>query len=81
MRFLLVGALIALAACAQSLRNPVADPDRYVTTDAPIPFAVRQLLPSGVLPSDVRVWENCYGFVAGGTVYPVLNPAGTQYCI
>ncbi|MDB2407799.1 hypothetical protein N9W17_04660 [Jannaschia sp.] len=73
--------LLLLAACTPPPTNPVDRADLYTATDAPIPFAVRQLLPRGVLVSDVRVRSNCYGYAAGGTVYPVLNPRGGQYCI
>ncbi|TFL16917.1 hypothetical protein [Jannaschia formosa] len=74
--------VLLLAACTTPQRPPPVDrPDLYVTTDAPVPFAVRQLLPRGVIPSDVRVRDNCYGYAAGGTVYPVLVPRSGQYCI
>jgi hypothetical protein len=73
---------LLLVACATPDRGaPVDRPDLYVPTDAPVPLAVRSLLPRGVIPSDVRVRENCYGYAAGGTVYPVRNPRGGQYCI
>jgi hypothetical protein len=74
--------LLVLAACSPPDRGtPVDRPDLYVQSDAPIPLAVRTLLPRGVIPSDVRVRENCYGYAAGGTVYPIRNPRGGQYCI
>ncbi|WP_371157279.1 hypothetical protein [Jannaschia sp. 2305UL9-9] len=79
---LCIGLSVLMAAgCAASLRNPVASPELYLQTDAPVPFAVRSLLPRGVIESDVRVRDNCYGYASGGVVYPVLNPRGTQYCI
>jgi len=74
--------LALLAACTAPQRPPPVDrPDLYAATDAPIPFAVRQLLPRGVIASDVRVRDNCYGYAAGGTVYPVIVPRSGQYCI
>lgn len=78
---LMIVTTLALSGCAASLRNPVADPERYIQSDAPVPFAVRQLLPRGVIEADVRLRENCYGYDSGGTIYPVLNPRGSQYCI
>ena len=73
--------LLLLAACAPSPSGPVSDPQDYAITEAPVPFAVRQLLPRGVVDRDVRVADNCYGYVFQGRIYPVLNPRGTQYCI
>ena len=73
---------VLLAACAvQAPPAPVPDPQAYAATDAPVPNAVRLLLPRGVSVADVRVAGNCYGYVYGGTVYPVLIPRGTQYCL
>ncbi len=60
---------------------PVSDPTAYVITDAPVPFAVTRLLPRGVVVRDVRVDQNCYGYTYQGTIYPVLIPRGTQYCL
>ncbi len=79
-RFVAIVAL-ALSACAPSPSGPVPDPQDYAITEAPVPFAVRQLLPRGVVDRDVRVADNCYGYVFQGRIYPVLNPRGTQYCI
>jgi hypothetical protein len=73
--------LLALAACVPAATAPVADPQDYVITDAPIPFAVTRLLPRGITERDVRVADNCYGYVYQGAIYPVLIPRGTQYCI
>ncbi|MEM8825223.1 MAG: hypothetical protein AAGF30_16570 [Pseudomonadota bacterium] len=80
MKRLLIFPLI-LAACARAPVAPVTDPASYVPTDAPVPFAVQALLPQGVTPEDVRVANNCYGYVFNGLVYPVLIPRGTQYCL
>lgn len=81
MRISLTIALLTLAACAPSISAPVTNPDRYVASDAPVPFAVRQLLPRGVFDADVRLWQNCYGYVYQGQTYPVLTPRGSQYCL
>ena len=73
---------LALSACAApTVGTPVADPQAYVVTDAPVPFAVSTLLPRGVFARDVRVADNCYGYAWQGQVYPVLLPRGTQYCL
>jgi hypothetical protein len=69
-----------LAACTAP-PLPVERPDLYVAIDAPVPGAVRALLPRGITPADVRVRDNCYGYAANGTVFPVLVPRGGQYCI
>lgn len=72
---------LALAGCVPAANAPVGDPQTYASTDAPIPFAVQRLLPRGVTAADVRVADNCYGYVYQGAIYPVLIPRGTQYCI
>ena len=71
---------LALAACATP-PLPVDRPDLYVPPDAPVPAAVRALLPRGVAADAVRVRANCYGYALNGTVYPVLVPRSGQYCI
>ncbi|WP_179381461.1 hypothetical protein [Jannaschia marina] len=74
--------LAVLAGCTVPVPGgPVPDPQTYSTTDAPIPFAVTRLLPRGVTAQDVRVADNCYGYVFEGQIYPVLIPRGTQYCL
>ena len=78
---LAAGALLTLSACIPRASGPVPDPQAYAPTQTVIPFAVMRLLPRGVPATDVRVADNCYGYVYLGTVYPVLNPRGTQYCI
>lgn len=77
----LIVAISALSACLPTADAPVTNPDRYGPTDAPIPFAVLRLVPRGVTEPDIRVWENCYAYAFNGTIYPVLNPTGSQYCI
>jgi hypothetical protein len=72
---------VALSACTYRLASPVPDPQSYVQTAAPVPFAVLRLLPRGITAADVRVADNCYGYAAAGAVYPVLIPRGTQYCL
>lgn len=73
---------LALAACTVPTPNgPVPDPQAYVALDAPVPFAVKALLPRGVVEADVRVADNCYGYAYRGQIYPVLIPRGTQYCL
>lgn len=57
------------------------DPQAYVAGTAPVPNVVRLLLPRGVTSADVRVADNCYGYVYAGAVYPVLIPRGSQYCL
>lgn len=78
--FLVMG-LAALTACLPTADAPVPNPDRYAPTDAPVPFAVLQLVPRGITAPDIRVWENCYAYAFDGAIYPVLNPRGGQYCI
>lgn len=74
--------LLLLAGCAiQAPPAPVPDPQAYLASPAPVPNAVRLLLPRGVTAADVRVAGNCYGYVYGGAIYPVLIPRGTQYCL
>ncbi|MGB3555659.1 MAG: hypothetical protein WBA25_13570 [Jannaschia sp.] len=80
-RLLPLIALLSLPGCLTAPPAPVDNPARYAPTDAPVPNAVRILLPRGVTARDVRVSDNCYGYVYGGAVYPVLIPRGTQYCI
>ena len=73
---------LALAACSVPPPSaPVTDPQSYRVSDAPIPFAVTRLLPRGVYTQDVRVADNCYGYAYRNTIYPVLIPRGTQYCL
>ena len=80
--FRLAALSLLLAACAiQAPPAPVPDPQAYAATDAPVPNAVRLLLPRGVTAADVRVSDNCYGYAFRGAVYPVLIPRGTQYCL
>jgi hypothetical protein len=74
-------ALPFLAACVPTAADPVTDPQAYAPTSAPIPFAVRQILPRGVTVADIRVADNCYGYVWQGRIYPLLIPRGSQYCI
>ena len=74
-------ASLLLAGCIQTPPLPVTDPQSYAITQAPVPLAVRQLLPRGVTVRDVRVAANCYGYTLRGTIYPVLVPRGSQYCI
>ncbi|SFI57768.1 hypothetical protein [Jannaschia pohangensis] len=80
-RALLLALPLALAACLPTADGPVSDPQTYVVTDAPIPFAVTRLLPRGITAQDVRVADNCYGYQYQGQIYPVLIPRGTQYCL
>ena len=61
--------------------RPVPDPQAYVASGAPVPNAVRLLLPRGVGAADVRLADNCYGYAFRGAIYPVLIPRGTQYCL
>ena len=73
---------LLLTACAlPTSDSPVPDPQAYAPTDAPVPFAVRQLLPDGITEADVRVAENCYAYAFDGRIWPVLIPRGTQYCL
>ena len=83
MRRVLPGLAIGflLAACIPAANGPVPDPQTYAITTAPVPFAVSRLLPRGVTARDVRISDNCYGYVYQGAVYPVLIPRGTQYCL
>jgi hypothetical protein len=73
---------LALSACTlPTAGGPVPDPQAYAITEAPVPFAVQRLLPRSVTVRDVRVADNCYGYVYRGQIYPVLIPRGTQYCL
>ena len=80
-RFLLLPLLLAACSIAPKASGPVPDPQAYIQTDAPVPFAVSRLLPRGVGAQNVRVADNCYGYEYQGQIYPVLIPRGTQYCL
>jgi hypothetical protein len=75
--------LLALAGCAAGVAQPVPDQAGWDPPGAgvPLPFAVTARLPRGVGASAVVVRDNCYGYSAGGTIYPVTTPTGDPYCI
>ncbi len=80
-RLALIAALLLAACATQAPPAPVPDPQAYVASAAPVPNAVRLLLPRGVGAADVRLADNCYGYAFRGAIYPVLIPRGTQYCL
>ncbi|CUH39717.1 hypothetical protein JSE7799_02445 [Jannaschia seosinensis] len=80
-RITAVAAALLLTACLPTSDAPVPDPQAYARIDAPVPFAVRRLLPQGITEADVRVADNCYAYAYDGQIWPVLIPRGTQYCL